>query len=94
MESRKKETVFFNLPISDIQEMRKTGGLGWKEKLVVGWAVGGKEVMDGLLIVGKQPGQRYQLTAMSLRNQLFDRLIAIDGQVWTSCWFYFGCGRC
>lgn len=62
MESCKKETVFFNLPVSDIREMRRTGGLGWKEKLVVGWAVGGKEVMDGLLIVGKQRGQRYQLT--------------------------------
>lgn len=85
VESHKKETVLFKLPVSDVQEMRKTGGLGWKGKLVVGWAVGGKEVMDGLLIVGKEPGQWYQLTAMSLRNQLFDRLIAIDGHVWTSC---------
>ncbi|NYZ25229.1 DUF3292 domain-containing protein, partial [Azospirillum sp. ROY-1-1-2] len=26
----------------------------------------------------------YQLTAMKTRNQLFNRLVAIDGQVWAS----------
>jgi len=84
IESRKDGTVLFSLPVSDITEMRKTGGLGWKGKLVVGWAVGSKEVVDGLLLVGREPEQRYQLTAMATRNQLFDRLIAIDGQVWQS----------
>lgn len=82
IESRKDGTVLFSLPVSDITEMRKTGGLGWKGKLIVGWAVGSKEVVDGLLLIGREPGQRYQLTAMATRNQLFDRLIAIDGQVW------------
>lgn len=84
IESRQDGTVLFSLPVSDIREMRKTGGLGWKGKLVVGWAVGSKEVVDGLLLIGREPGQRYQLTAMTTRNQLFDRLIAIDGQVWQS----------
>ncbi|ODM14974.1 hypothetical protein SI65_09726 [Aspergillus cristatus] len=84
IESRKDGTVLFSLPVSDIREMRKTGGLGWKGKLVVGWAVGSKEVVDGLLLIGREPGQRYQLTAMATRNQLFDRLIAIGGQVWQS----------
>ena len=59
--------------------------MGWKGKLVVGWALDGKEVVDGLLIIGKMPGQSYHLTALETRNQLFNRLIAIDGQVWTSC---------
>jgi hypothetical protein len=27
----------FTLPVDDIQEIRKIGGLGWKVKLVVGW---------------------------------------------------------
>ncbi|KAJ5541254.1 hypothetical protein N7494_006330 [Penicillium frequentans] len=85
VESRKAGSVLFTLPVTDIREMKKQGGMGWKGKLVVGWAMGGKEVVDGLLIVGKDPRQSYQLTAMVMRNQLFNRLIAIDGQVWERC---------
>ncbi|KGO64028.1 Protein of unknown function DUF3292 [Penicillium italicum] len=85
VENCKSGSVLFTMPVTDIQEMRKLGGMGWKGKLVVGWALGGKEVVDGLLITGKKPGQSYQLTAMGTRNQLFNRLIAIDGQVWASC---------
>jgi Protein of unknown function (DUF3292). len=82
VENRKKGSVYFTIPVSDILEMKKLGGMGWKGKLVVGWAIGSKEVVDGLLIQGKEPNQTYQLTAMVMRNQLFNRLIAIDGQVW------------
>ncbi|OQD89529.1 hypothetical protein PENANT_c002G08742 [Penicillium antarcticum] len=85
LEHRKPGSVLFTMPVSDIQEMRKLGGMGWKGKLVVGWALGSKEVVDGLLITGTKPKQTYQLTAMGTRNQLFNRLIAIDGQVWASC---------
>ncbi|KAK4871392.1 hypothetical protein LT330_000629 [Penicillium expansum] len=85
LENRKNGSVLFTMPVTDIQEMRKLGGMGWKGKLVVGWALGGKEVVDGLLITGKKPGQSYQLTAMGTRNQLFNRLIAIDRQVWATC---------
>ncbi|OQE46756.1 hypothetical protein PENCOP_c001G01517 [Penicillium coprophilum] len=85
VEHRKVGSVLFTMPVTDIQEMRKLGGMGWKGKLVVGWALGSKEVVDGLLITGKKPGQKHQLTAMGTRNQLFNRLIAIDGQVWASC---------
>jgi len=84
VESRKEGSVFFTIPVTDILEMKKMGGLGWKGKLVVGWAMGSKEVVDGLLIKGKEPHQSYLLTAMGTRNQLFNRLIAIDGQVWES----------
>lgn len=82
LESRKPGSVFFQIPVSEIQEIRKVGGMGWKGKLVVGWAVGGKEVVDSLLIVGKESHHSYQLTAMGTRNQLFNRLAAIDRQVW------------
>ena len=85
LENRKVGSVLFTMPVTDIQEMQKLGGMGWKGKLVVGWALGSKEVVDGLLITGKKPEQSYQLTAMGTRNQLFNRLIAIDGQVWASC---------
>ncbi|RAL07098.1 DUF3292 domain-containing protein [Aspergillus homomorphus CBS 101889] len=79
---RPKGSVLFTMPVADIREMRKVGGLGWKGKLVTGWAVGSKEVVDGLNLVGRLPEQNYQLTAMKTRNQLFNRLVAIDGQVW------------
>ncbi|OQE12844.1 hypothetical protein PENFLA_c061G06503 [Penicillium flavigenum] len=85
LENRKVGSVLFTMPVTDIQELRKLGGMGWKGKLVVGWALGSKEVVDGLLITGKKPEQSHQLTAMGTRNQLFNRLIAIDGQVWASC---------
>lgn len=78
------KSVLFAFPVTDIVELRKIGGLGWKGKLAAGWAVGGKEVVDGLVIVGKGPQQTYQLTAMKTRNDLFNRLVAIDGQVWES----------
>ncbi|GAB1202081.1 hypothetical protein APSETT445_000692 [Aspergillus pseudonomiae] len=85
LESREKGTVSFSMPVTDIRELRKIGGFGWKGKLAAGWAMGSKEVVDGLEIVGKDPKkQHYQLTAMKMRNQLFNRLVAIDGQVWES----------
>ncbi|GIC87182.1 DUF3292 domain-containing protein [Aspergillus udagawae] len=84
LDSRKKGTVLFTIPVTEIQEMRKIGGMGWKGKLVAGWAVGSKEVVDGLILMGKHPHDSYQLTAMSTRNELFNRLVAIDGQVWES----------
>lgn len=85
LKNQKKGSVLFQIPVTDIREMKKLGGLGWKGKLVVGWALGSKEVVDGLQIVGKDPKQSFQLTAMGTRNQLFNRLIAIDGQVWACC---------
>ncbi|KAL4803079.1 hypothetical protein BDV18DRAFT_163604 [Aspergillus unguis] len=84
MESRKRGSVYFDIPVTDIKEMRKIGGMGWKGKLITGWAVGGKEVVDGILVTGKQAHQKFQLTAMSKRDELFNRLVAIDGQVWQS----------
>jgi hypothetical protein len=84
LESREKGTVLLTMPVTDIRELRKIGGFGWKGKLAAGWAVGNKEVVDGLEIVGKDQKQHYQLTAMKMRNQLFNRLVAIDGQVWES----------
>ncbi|KAL4902209.1 hypothetical protein BDW74DRAFT_158802 [Aspergillus multicolor] len=84
MESRKNGSIYFDMPVNDIKEMRKIGGMGWKGKLVTGWAVGGKEVVDGMIVTGKRPHQEFQLTAMSKRDELFNRLVAIDGQVWNS----------
>lgn len=72
----------WSIAVADIKELRKVGGLGWKAKLVVGWALD-REVADGIEIVDKQ-GDRRVLTAMVLRDELFNRLIAMGGQKWES----------
>jgi hypothetical protein len=86
----------WSIPIGDISELRKVGGYGWKAKLVVGWAMG-REVADALEIVlkdkpsvpgetGKKPGPvKYKVTAMPLRDELFNRLVSMGGQKW-ECW--------
>jgi len=51
-----------------------------KAKLVVGWALS-REIADSLEILDKQ-GNRWVLTAMVLRDELFNRLIAMGGQKW------------
>lgn len=72
----------FSVPIQDIRELKKIGGLGWKAKIVVGWATG-RTVQDGLEIVDKA-GNTWKLTAIQLREELFNRLIAMGGQKWES----------
>lgn len=70
----------WTVAVADIKEMKKLGGLGWKAKLVVGWALD-REVADGLEIIDKQ-GNSYIITAMLLRDELFNRLLAMGGQRW------------
>lgn len=70
----------WSIAVADIKELKKVGGLGWKAKLVVGWALD-REVADGLEIVDKQ-GSSWVLTAMVLRDELFNRLVAMGGQKW------------
>lgn len=72
----------WSIAVADIKELKKVGGLGWKAKLVVGWALD-REVADGLEIVDKQ-GNKYLVTAMVLRDELFNRLVAMGGQKWES----------
>ena len=70
------------ISISDIQEVKKVGGLGWKGRIVVGWATD-REVKDGIVIVDKS-GKEYRVTALKERDELFNRLIAMGNQVWES----------
>ncbi|KZM27843.1 hypothetical protein ST47_g1000 [Ascochyta rabiei] len=73
----------WSIPVGDIMELKKVGGYGWKAKLVVGWAMN-REVADGLEIVDRR-GNAIKLTAMPLRDELFNRLVAMGGQKW-ECW--------
>src|SRR5277367_889776 len=72
----------FSVAIGDIKEIRKVGGLGWKAKLVVGWAMD-REIADGIEIVDREGG-KWSLTAIYLRDELFNRLVAMGGQKWES----------
>lgn len=74
--------ALFSIPIQDIRELKKIGGLGWKAKLVVGWATG-KTVADGLEITDRS-GNVWRLTAIRLREELFNRLVSMGGQKWES----------
>jgi hypothetical protein len=70
----------WTVAIADISDLKKVGGLGWKSKLVVGWAMG-KEVVDGLIIRTKS-GDEFHLTAIAMRDDLFNRAIAMGDQMW------------
>ncbi|KFA54417.1 hypothetical protein S40293_04327 [Stachybotrys chartarum IBT 40293] len=70
----------WTVTIGDIDELRKLGGLGWKSKIVVGWAMQ-REIMDGLLVRTKR-GEEHHLTAISMRDELFNRLLSMGSQMW------------
>ena len=70
------------IPIADITELKKLGGLGWKAKLIVGWATE-REIKEQLQIVTRT-GEHYRITAMKERDEAFNRLIAIPPTVWES----------
>jgi len=63
-------------------ELKKMGGYGWKAELVVGWALD-REVANGLEIFDRR-GNSWKVTAMPLRDELFNRLVAMGGQKWES----------
>jgi hypothetical protein len=65
----------------DITELKKHSGMGApKLKLAVGWAMD-REVADGVEIKDRN-GNSYVLSAVPLRDQLFNRLCAMGGQKW------------
>ncbi|KAL1622396.1 hypothetical protein SLS54_004960 [Diplodia seriata] len=70
----------WSVPVAEIRELKKIGGYGWKTKLVVGWAMN-REVADGLEITDKT-GAVWKVTALPLRDELFNRLVAMGGQKW------------
>ncbi|KAG7290906.1 hypothetical protein NEMBOFW57_000911 [Staphylotrichum longicolle] len=66
---------------ADITELRKHSGMGApKLKLAVGWAMD-RDVADGIEIKDRN-GNSYVLSAVLLRDQLFNRLCAMGGQKW------------
>lgn len=72
----------WTVAIADVAEIKKFGGYGWKARLVVGWALN-REVADGMEITTRT-GEVLRVTAMPLRDELFNRLVAMGGQKWES----------
>lgn len=72
--------AMFSIQVDDIREVRKVGGLGWKAKLVVGWAMS-SEVADGLEVTTVE-GERFKMTAMPRRDEVFNRLASLGKQKW------------
>ncbi|KAK7415445.1 hypothetical protein QQX98_005896 [Neonectria punicea] len=70
----------WTVTLGEIAELKKMGGLGWKSKIIVGWAMN-KEIVDGLSITTKD-GTELHLTAVIMRDQLFNRLISMGSQMW------------
>jgi len=68
--------------VTDIAEVKKVGGLGWKGKIVVGWATN-REVKDGIEIVSRD-GTAYRAMALKERDELFNRIVSMGQQIWES----------
>lgn len=72
--------AMWSVAVADIVELKKFGGYGWKAKLLVGWSLE-RKIEDGLEIK-TTGGKSYRITACPLRDELFNRLIAMGGQKW------------
>lgn len=80
VESIKPKHIQWSVAIRDITEIKKVGGLGWKGRMVVGWATD-REVKDSIWITDRA-GNEYKATALAERDELFNRLVAMGQQVW------------
>jgi hypothetical protein len=70
----------WSLPISQIKELRKHSGYGFKSKLAAGWALD-QEINDAIGLQDRL-GNQFAVTAIPQRDAVFNRLIAIGDQTW------------
>ena len=70
----------WTVAIDDIVGLTKIGGLGWKAKFVVELAA--DTHVANALVVSDKLGNSYVLTAMQMRDELFNRLVAMGKQKW------------
>ncbi|KAF5617132.1 hypothetical protein F25303_13350 [Fusarium sp. NRRL 25303] len=71
------------IPVEKIETLNKISGYGAKSKLIAGWALEG-EIMDGIKIKDNA-GQSMLFTAITYRDELFNRLCAIGTHSWEIC---------
>ncbi|ODA75790.1 hypothetical protein RJ55_08678 [Drechmeria coniospora] len=79
LETEEPESAW-TVALADITELQKVGGLGWKSKTAISEVLGW-EVADGMLLRTKQ-GTEFHLTAITLRDEMFNRIISIRGHMW------------
>ena len=82
MQSTEDLKPVWSIAIEEITSIKKVGGFGWKAKLVVGWATN-NNVLDGLELEDSK-GDTYRITAIALREELFNRLVSMGRQKWES----------
>lgn len=70
----------WTVAMADIREVKKASGLGWKRKAFVDWALD-REVSEGL-VVKTRTGAEFCLTAVSSRDEMFNRIVALGDQAW------------
>ena len=75
-----RPTPLFSIAIDDIVSCRKVGGLGFKGKLIVGWALE-SAIADGLELI-TQDGKTHIITAMARRDEVWNRLVSMGKQHW------------
>lgn len=75
-----RPTPMFSIAIDEIVSCRKLGGLGFKGKLIVGWALD-SSIADGIEIL-TDDGQKHVLTAMPRRDEVWNRLVSMGSQQW------------
>ncbi|KAK4696984.1 hypothetical protein P7C70_g8284, partial [Phenoliferia sp. Uapishka_3] len=78
-----------DINISDITELRRTAGLGWKGRMAAGWVLGAQSsVGDGIQVVWKEEGEDgkeeeekvTRFSAIVRRDELFNRLASVGPQ--------------
>ena len=70
----------WTLAIGDIKEVRKIGGEDRKRRALADWALD-REVDGGVELRTETDGE-FCLTAVSSRDDLFNRIITIGSQMW------------
>jgi hypothetical protein len=77
---RARPTPLFSIAIDEIVSCRKLGGLGFKGKLIVGWALEAA-VADGIEII-TEDGNAHVITALPRRDEVWNRLVSMGKQKW------------
>lgn len=80
-----RPTPLFSILIDDIVGIKKLGGLGWKTKILVGFALEEREIADGLELETRT-GEKFILTALPRRDEIFNRLVAMSGERQWEMW--------
>ena len=75
-------SLSWTIPIRDSTEIRKVNSLGTKSRVLAEWALD-RQVEHGITLRTVQ-GETFQLTGMSNRDELFNRLISMGDQMWES----------